>query len=216
MAAAATTRVLLAGGQPIFLRGLRSILEAEREFHVVASCSDGGEALEAIAAHQPDIVVSGVHVRGFEGLGLLREIRRRQLAVPVVVMASRLGEKDLLEAVTLGVNGVLLEEMLPALVIRCLRKVSAGGHWFEHESVRGVLELVIRREAGRRKAAQELTARELELVCKVAEGLRNKDIAKQLKIAEATVKTHLRNIYKKLNCDTRVALRRYAEERGLV
>jgi DNA-binding NarL/FixJ family response regulator len=208
--------VLLSCGEPIFLRGLRAVLEEAGGFEIIATCTSGDEALEIIERSAPDVVVSGIQLRGFEGLGLLRAIRARELAVPVVVVSPALTQKELLEALSLGVNGVLLNELPPELVVRCLRKVGAGGYWFEHQSMKGALDSIMHREAARRRAREELTAREIELVCLAAEGLRNKQIAERLGITEATVKTHIRNIYKKLNRDTRLALRRYAEERGLV
>jgi DNA-binding NarL/FixJ family response regulator len=209
----------LAGGEPIFLRGLESILGEAGDFEVLATCTSVEEALEHIGNDGPDIVVSDMHAHGYDGLKLLREIRARKLTVSVVIISPRLGERDMLEAMTLDVRGVLLNELPPEFVVRCLRKVSMGGYWFEHQSVKGALESVLRREAGLREAQQELTPREIELVSLVAEGLRNKEIGARLGISEATVKTHIRNIYKKLSRDSRdgrVALRLYAEEHGLV
>ena len=211
--------MLLAGGEPIFLRGLESVLGDAGDFEVVATCTSVEEAIDRIKNQRPDIVVSDMHAHAYDGLLLLRQIRARKLPVSVVIVSRRLGEREMLEAMTLDVRGVLLNELPPEFVVRCLRKVSMGGYWFEHQSVKGALESVLRREAGRREAQQELTSREIELVSLVAEGLRNKEIGTRLGISEATVKTHLRNIYKKLSRDSRdrrVALRLYAEEHGLV
>jgi DNA-binding NarL/FixJ family response regulator len=212
-------RVLLAGGEPIFLRGLQSVLDEAGGFGVVGACTTTADALELIKSADPDIVVSGRQARGHNALQLMREIRVLSLPVSVVIVSPRLGERDMVEALTLDVKGVLLDELSPDFLVRCLHKVSMGGYWFEHQSVKGALQSVMRREAGLRKAQQELTPREIELVCLVAEGLRNKEIGARLGISEATVKTHLRNIYKKLSRDSRdgrVALRLYAEEHGLV
>jgi DNA-binding NarL/FixJ family response regulator len=94
--------------------------------------------------------------------------------------------------------------------------VHEGGQWLEHRAMQGALQNVLHREDGRRQAEEELTQREIMLVCLVAEGLRNKEIAARLNITEGTVKTHLRNVYRKLNRESRVALRKYAEERALI
>jgi DNA-binding NarL/FixJ family response regulator len=209
-------RVLVTGREPIFLRGLRDVLEEAGGFEIVATCTSGDEALELIENRSPDMIVCGMQVRGFEGLGLLRAIRARELSVPVVIVSPTLPERALLEALGLGVNGMLLDDLPAELMVRCMRKVGAGGYWFEHQSMKGALDSIMHREAARHRARQELTTREIELVCLAAEGLRNKQIAQRLDITEATVKTHIRNIYKKLNRDTRLALRGYAEERGLV
>jgi DNA-binding NarL/FixJ family response regulator len=172
--------------------------------------------LQAIEAHAPDIVVADLRMPAPNGLELLAELRSRQIDIRVVILTAEISEGELLEAVLHNVNGVVLKEMAPRLLLQCLRKVHAGGQWLENRAMQNALGNVLRREAGRREAEQELTSREIVLVCMVAEGLRNREIAKRLNISEGTVKTHLRNIYRKLHRETRVALRRYAEERGLI
>jgi DNA-binding NarL/FixJ family response regulator len=209
-------RVVLADDHPIFLDGLERLLVASGDFEVLASAATGDEALRAVEEYLPDIVVVDLRMPGLSGLELLAEIRRRRLDVRVVLLTAEMAEHELLEAVRLKVNGVVLKEMAPRLLLQCLHKVEAGGHWLENRSMQHALETVLRREAGRLEAEKELTPREIEMACMVADGLRNREIAERLHITEGTVKTHLRNIYRKLNRETRVALRRYAEERGLV
>jgi DNA-binding NarL/FixJ family response regulator len=211
-----TVRVVLVDDHPIFLDGLRGLLEVAEGYQVVACCRDGREALDAIESHQPDIVVLDLKMPRLDGIGLLKEIEARQLPVRTVLLTAELDEPQLLEAVRLKVRGVVLKEMAPRLLLQCLDKVAAGGQWLEHRSMQNALEAVLRRQAGREKAQQELTQREITLVCLVAEGLRNKEISTRLNISEGTVKTHLRNVYRKLHRETRVALRQYAEERGLI
>jgi DNA-binding NarL/FixJ family response regulator len=211
-----TIRVVLADDHPIFLDGLERLLNATGEFEVTASCASGVDALDAVESQAPDIVVVDLRMPKLSGLDLLREIRQRRLDVRVVILTAELSERELLEAVRLKANGVVLKEMAPRLLLQCLHKVHQGGQWLEHRSMHGAFEAVLRREAGRREAEQQLTPREIELVCMVADGLRNREIAERLNITEGTVKTHVRNIYKKLGCETRVAIRRYAEEHGLI
>lgn len=115
----------------------------------------------------------------------------------------------------LGVRGLVLREMAPELLVRCLRQVGAGATWLESRTVTRVLERLLRREAGEREAAAVLTGREIDLVRSIAQGLRNKEIARELGISEGTVKVHLHNIYQKLGLDGRLALLRYARDKGL-
>jgi DNA-binding NarL/FixJ family response regulator len=211
-----TVRVVLVDDHPIFLDGLRGLLEVAEGYKVVACCRDSRDALDAIESHRPDIVVLDLKMPRLDGIGLLKEIEARQLPVRTILLTAELDEPQLLEAVRLKVRGVVLKEMAPRLLLQCLDKVAAGGQWLEHRSMQNALEGVLRRQAGREKAQQELTQREITLVCLVADGLRNKEIATRLNISEGTVKTHLRNIYRKLHRETRVALRQYAEERGLI
>jgi DNA-binding NarL/FixJ family response regulator len=209
-------RVVLADDHPLILDGLVQLLRLAGDFEVLERCVSGEETLLALERQLPDLLVLDLRMPGLDGLAVLREMRRRQFATRVVILTAALSESDLLEAVRLGVRGVILKEMAPRLLLQCLRKVHAGGHWVENRAVRDALETVLRREAGAREAAALLTQREIELVRMVAQGLRNREIAGRLHITEGTVKTHLRNVYRKLELENRVGVRAYAEEKGLI
>jgi DNA-binding NarL/FixJ family response regulator len=127
----------------------------------------------------------------------------------VVLLTISLSEDQMLEALRLGVRGMVLKEMAPKLLIDCIRKVHAGERWFEKES----LGLALDRLMGATGAAV-LTPRETDIVRMVARS--NKEIATTLSITEGTVKIHLHNIYEKLGVDGRIALMLYAQKQGLV
>lgn len=209
-------RLVIADDHPLILDGLAQLVRVSGEFEVVERCVDGREALQAVEQHRPDLLVLDIRMPGLDGLEVVREMRRRRLPTRVVILTAAIGEDALLEAVRLGVGGVVLKEMAPRLLVQCLRKVHAGEQWVEKRSVQAALEKVLRREAGAREAAAQLTPREIELVRMVAEGLRNREIAERLGITEGTVKAHLYNVYRKLQVNTRVAVRRYAEEKELI
>ena len=209
-------RLVLADDHPLILDGLEQLVHRAGDFAVVERCAGGEETLRAVDRHRPDLLVLDVRMAGKDGLAVLRELRHRRLPTRVVFFTAAISEDELLEAVRLGVAGVVLKEMAPRLLIECLRKVHAGGQWVEKRSVQAALEKVVRREAGAREAASTLTPREIELIRTVAEGLRNREIAERLGIAEGTVKAHLHNVYAKLHLKTRVAVRRYAEGKGLI
>jgi len=209
-------RVVIADDHPLFLDGLAQLLRLAGDFEVVERCVSGEEAVRAVRRHVPDLLVVDVRMPGMNGLAVLTELKKLGLPTRSVILTAQLTEAEAVEAMRLGVQGVLLKEMAPRLLLQCLRKVHAGGYWVETRSFRGALETVLRRQAGAEKAAELLTPREIELVRMVAQGLRNKQIASQLHITEGTVKTHLRNVYKKLQLENRVEVRRYAEEKGLL
>jgi DNA-binding NarL/FixJ family response regulator len=211
-----TIRVVLADDHPIFLDGLKQMLTAAGGFEILACCVNGQAALLAVEEHAPDILVADLRMPGMGGLALIKELVARKLKVHTVILTADLIEADLLEAMRLKVKGIVLKEMAPRLLLQCLQKVHEGGQWLEHRSMHDALQKVLQRQDGRRQAEEELTEREIMLVCLVAEGLRNKEIATRLNITEGTVKTHLRNVYRKLNRESRVALRKYAEERALI
>jgi len=209
-------RLVLADDHPLILDGLEQLVRLAGDFEVLERCVSGEEALRAVEAHRPDVLVLDIRLPALDGLAVLRELRRRRRLTRVVILTAALNEDEMLEAVRLEVAGVVLKEMAPRLLVQCLRKVHAGERWIEKRSVREALETMLRRESGGREAASQLTPREVELIRMVAEGLRNREIGERLGITEGTVKVHLHNVYKKLQVENRVAVRRYAEEKGLI
>jgi DNA-binding NarL/FixJ family response regulator len=153
---------------------------------------------------------------GKDGLAVLRELRQLEIPTRVILLTAAIDEDNLLEAMRLGVGGVVLKEMAVPLLIQCVRKVYAGDQWLERHSIGRAMEKMLRREAGTREVAKLLTSRELEIVRLAASGLRNKEIASKLAISEGTVKIHLHRSYEKLHVDSRIALLRYAQTKGLV
>jgi DNA-binding NarL/FixJ family response regulator len=198
--------LVLADDHPIVLAGLENMFHRERDFRVVASCGDGVEALRAVRRYAPDIAVLDLRMPRMHGLAVLRQMHNDKVATRTVLLAALLDDDDVLEAVNLGVRGIVLKEMAPTLVVQCIREVHGGGQWLEKRSVAQALDKFMRRQAGTREMEKVLTPRELEIARAVASGLRNKEIADKLGIAEGTVKIHLHVIYEKLNIDGRMAL----------
>lgn len=209
-------RLAIADDHPIVVKGLDSLLEAEPDIEIVARCTDGMAALDALETHHPDVLILDIRMPGLDGLGVLRAIAARGISTRVVLLTAAVDEDELLSAIRLGVAGVVLKEMAPQLLVKCVRTVHAGGQWLERRAVTLALERVLQREAAQRRLAELLTPREVEIVRLVALGRRNKAIARELSISEGTVKIHVHNIYEKLELDSRVALSDYARERGLL
>jgi DNA-binding NarL/FixJ family response regulator len=209
-------RVVIADGQPLLLDGMELLLEGAGEFSVVQRCTSGVAALRAIEEKRPDIAVLDIGMPGMGGLDVLREVRQLRLATRIVLLTASISETQLLDAVRLGVDGVVLKDMPKRMILQCLHKVHEGGRWVENRAVQSALESAIRREEGLQDVARELTPREIDTVRMVAQGLRNKAIARRLEISEGTVKTHVRNVYKKLGLSNRVAVRCYAETRRIL
>jgi DNA-binding NarL/FixJ family response regulator len=209
-------RLVLADDHPLILNGLENLFRPEKDLEVLARCTDGVEALQAVRKHRPDILVLDIRMPGKDGLEVAREMRKGKLSTRIVLLTAVLDERELLEAIKLGVQGIVLKEMAPSMLLSCIRKVHAGEQWIELRSAAQALEKMLRREAGTREIAAKLTPQELTIVRMVAGGLRNKEIADKIHISEGTVKVHLHNIYEKLHVNSRLALLRYAQEKGLV
>jgi len=132
-----------------------------------------------------------------------------------VLLAASIDGQRMLEARRVGVGGVVLKQMAPSLVLQCLRKVHSGELWIERQAAARAIDTLLRQEEGAREIGSILTAREVEIARLVASGLRNRRIAEQLLVSEATVKTHLHNIYFKLNVESRGQLILYCIQRGI-
>jgi two-component system, NarL family, nitrate/nitrite response regulator NarL len=209
-------RVVLADDHPLVLDALEQLFRIEGDIAVVARCTTGREVAPAVRIHRPDVLILDVVMAGGDGLSVLRELHGTPDALPTILLTALLSEAQLLEAIRLGVRGVLLKDMAPRLIVQCVRKVHAGGEWLEQKVAARAMRTLLRRASGEREAAQKLTPRELELVRHVATGLRNKEIAERLSITEGTVKIHLHNVYEKVGVEGRVALAVWAKDRGLV
>jgi len=208
--------IIIADDHPIFLRGLEDVLRLEKDFKVVAICCDGDEALVAVRRRTADILLLDLRMPGRNGLEVLRIFKQEQISVPVVLLAAAVDEEQLAEAVRLGLRGLVLKSMAPALLVQCIRQVHAGELWLEKRSVSSAFAKLLEREAGRQETTRKLTAREIEVVKQVAVGFHNVEIAKRLFISEGTVQMHIHNIYQKLAVDNRAKLTHYAHGKGLL
>ncbi len=208
-------RLVLADVHPIMLRGLESLLTQEEGFKILASCTNGEDALKAVHEYLPDILILDIHLPGKDGLAVLKEIHHQSLPVSVVLFTAEVNEKMAIDSLRYGVKGIVLKEMAPKFLVQCLRKVHRGLRWMETHSLHRAMETLLRREKDLRAIQQCLTQREIEIVKMVAKGLRNKEIGEKLFIAEGTAKLHIHNIYKKLSLRSRLDLLRYAQDTGL-
>jgi DNA-binding NarL/FixJ family response regulator len=211
--------LVLVDDHPLVLNGLRHLFSTDPDLHVLSCCADGETALEVIARQQPDILLLDLKMPKMNGLQVLREMRRQNLQLKVVILTAALNEDEVLEAIQLGVRGVMLKEMPTELLIQCIKKVHAGGEWIEKNSVSRALEKLLKRESDMQnlqKLTNHLTPREIDLIRLVAGGLSNKQIAEQRHICEGTVKAHLHNIFDKLQIKSRIALTLYAQNNRLI
>lgn len=209
-------RLVLADDHPLVLEALAMLFQSQQGFEVLAVCRTGTEALQAIRLHRPDVAVLDLQMPDTSGLDVLREILAEHLPTRTVLLTATIEDAEMLQALRLGVGGVVLKDMPSSSVVQCVKKVHAGDPWLENRSASRVIEKLMRSESGSREAAALLTDRELEIVRLLGQGLRNKEIGSRLSISSNTVKVHLSHIYAKLDLDGRVAVMRYAEDKGLI
>jgi DNA-binding NarL/FixJ family response regulator len=208
-------RVVLADDHPIVLQGMAQILARHSDVELVALCANADEAMAAVSANQPDVLVLDVRMPGKDALVAVRELRQRREKCLVVLLTAGVTDQQLVEAARLGVRGVVLKDATPAALVDCIRTVFGGGTWFNADVMSRASGEAQQRQTAARTTSALLTTRELEVVHMVTDGLRNREIATRLAITEGTVKIHLHNIYEKLGVDGRVQLAMLARSAGL-
>jgi DNA-binding NarL/FixJ family response regulator len=208
-------RIVLADDHVIVLDGLEQLFRLEPELEVVARSTTAEAAVKAVQEHRPDVLVLDLVMPGHDGMWVLRELSELNLPTRTVLLTAHVEENRLVEAIRLGVWGIVLKEMAPRMLMECVRKVHAGEKWLEQQSVTRAIERMQKRESEIDRLTRLLTPRELEIVRLASEGLRNKEIGERLSITEGTVKIHLHNIYEKLGVTGRSQLILYATKHGL-
>ena len=204
--------LVVADDHPIVLSGLKTLFAVESDLKVLAWCDHGSDVVAAVRKHKPDVLVLDLRMPDADGLTVLAELEELKVPTKVVLLTAEITEDDMLEATRLGVRGFVLKETAPNLLVKCIHKVAAGGRWLETRTAALALEKAAKRDLAYRDLRERLTQRELEIVRAVTDGLRNKEIADQLRISEGTVKMHLHNIYEKLSVRSRMQLSIYARE----
>ena len=207
--------IVIADDHPVVRRGLVQFFADEDGLRVVAECSDGEAALQAVREFKPDILLLDLRMPRLDGIAVLQRLQGMPQAPRAIILAGDISDPDMIEVMRLGAKGIVLKELAPSLLVQCIRKVAAGGTWFERESAGRIMEKLIQdksRDGGR----ELLTPRERDIVRMVASGLSNRELSERLFITEGTVKSHLHTIYEKLGLKSRLQLAAHAREHGLV
>lgn len=211
-------RLLVVDDHALFRRALANLIGHEPDFQIVGEAGDGAEAVRMAQTLRPDLVLMDIHMPGTDGLEATRQIVSALPATRVVILTVSEEDKDLFEAIKSGAYGYLLKTVEPEALCALLRGVFRGEAPLSRATAAKILKQFARREtnAPATVAADDLTAREREVLALVASGLTNKEIGSKLAIAENTVKNHLKSILGKLHLDNRVQAAAVAIQRGLV
>lgn len=215
-----TVRVLLADDQALVRSGFRKLLEAEPGIEVVAEASDGLEAIEKARLHRPDVVLMDIRMPRVDGLQAAARIVALTNPTPrILVLTTYDLDEYIFEALTAGASGFLLKDSPPEELIAAIRIVVAGEALLAPAVTRRLIEAFVsmpRVSPQARRQLDGLTARETEVLHLVARGLSNAEIAAELHLGEATVKSHVGNLLMKLELRDRVQAVVLAYESGLV
>jgi DNA-binding NarL/FixJ family response regulator len=213
------TSVLIADDQALVRDGFRSILEREGDVSVVGEAEDGVEALARAAATKPDVVLMDIRMPVLDGLTATRRLMAWPQPPRVLVLTTYDTEDNLYEALRAGASGFLLKDVRAAQLVDAVRTVAGGDALLAPRLVRRLIESYVStrsRPARVPSGLDGLTAREEDVVLLIARGLSNAEIAAELVLSEATVKTHVNRILTKLGLRDRVLVVVLAYESGLV
>jgi DNA-binding NarL/FixJ family response regulator len=204
-------RVLVVDDHPVVRQGLRTFLDLQDDLTVVGEAADGESAVVAAEALRPDVVLLDLKMPGSDGVAALRGLRAAGSPARVLVITSFTEPAAVLPAVRAGAAGYVYKDIDPPALAAAIRAVHAG-HVLLHPDVVGLLAAGA--TAGNEPHVR-LTAREREVLAEIARGRANREIARELGLAEKTVKTHVSAILAKLGVQDRTQAALYAVRAGL-
>jgi DNA-binding NarL/FixJ family response regulator len=212
-------RVLIADDQALVRGGFHSILAGQDDIEVVGETADGNETVELVERLQPDVVLMDIRMPGIDGLEATRRIVARGIATRVLVLTTFDVDDYVYEAMKAGASGFLLKTAPPRQLADAVRTVAAGDALLAPSITRRLVEQFVRRPPPGTTvpvALEELTERERGVLRLLARAFSNAEIAAELVVSEATVKSHVNRILTKLNLRDRAQAIVLAYETGLV
>jgi two-component system nitrate/nitrite response regulator NarP len=205
------TRLLIADDHPIVIAGIKALLGGS-DFEIVGVLNDGASVLEELPKVRPDLLLLDIDMPQRSGLEILRVLRSRGDDRPIVLMTGSMKSAAAIEAVQLGVNGVVLKDTAADSLLKCLQAVKAGGRWIDQSVLQQALDVALADTGKGTGPFAALSQKERAVVSLVAQGLRNKEIAAELGVTEGTVKVHLHKIFEKVDVTSRFELALLAKD----
>lgn len=204
--------VLIADDHSLIRQGLKQILELENDIVVVAQAANGNDAVKLARDVKPDVILMDINMPESNGLQAIKEIKQEKMTSKIIVLTIHEDREYLFKTLQMGAEGYVLKDAEPAVLIEAIRNVHNGQSYIQPNMTRELVKEFNRVTLHEKEKGEEhnLTAREIEVLELIAEGMINKEIAKQLYISEKTVKNHVSNIFKKLNVSDRTQAAIYA------
>jgi DNA-binding NarL/FixJ family response regulator len=211
-------KIVIAEDQTLVRQGLRSLLESEKKFKVVAEAGDGIEAIRLVEKHKPNLVLLDLAMPKMSGLSALRDIKNRYPETKILALTFHSSEEYILEAFESGADGYCLKRDSHAELLAAIKNILSGKSFISPAISSKVLEgyLEGRKKLKKRTSLETLTQREKEVLKLVGEGYSSIEIGDILCISSKTVDKHRSNIMNKVNLHSAASLTAYAIEKGLV
>jgi DNA-binding NarL/FixJ family response regulator len=200
-------RILIADDHSVVREGLVSLVKRKSDMTVVAEANNGREAVDLWKEHRPDVILLDLRMPELDGVGAIKEIRGLDESAHIVVLTTFDGDEDIYRAIKAGAKGYLLKDTAREALMECIRRVHAG---------ETCIPPTLAAKLADRVSGEALSAREIEVLQRVAAGKSNKEIGAELFISEGTVKTHVKSIFSKLDVVSRTEAVATASRRGLI
>jgi DNA-binding NarL/FixJ family response regulator/signal transduction histidine kinase len=218
-----TTEILLVDDQELMRMGFRMVIDSQADLAVVGEAADGREAIEVTTRLEPDVILMDVRMPEMDGVEATRLIVESDSKTRIIILTTFDLDEYVYAALRAGASGFLLKDTQPADLLSAIRAVANGDAVVAPRVTRRLLSTYAHRlpsptntDAGARERLEQLTAREHEVLLQVARSLSNAEIAEQLMLSEATVKSHVGRILSKLDLRDRVQIVVFACESGLI
>lgn len=207
-------RVLVVDDHAIIRKGIRAMLDIVPDIELAGEAENGLEAVKLEQELNPDVILMDLMMPEMDGIAAIKEIKKQRPAARILVLTNFAGEEMIFPAIKSGAVGYHLKDSSPETLIEAIRQVSQGVASLHPSIAKKVLDEL--HNSGRQKLSDDpLTQREMEVLRRIAQGHENRDIAEQLVISEATVRTHVSNILGKLHLASRTQAALYALREGL-
>ena len=213
-----TIRILIVDDHLVVRDGLSAMLARQQDFTVVGEASNGLEAVGKISELRPDVTLMDLRMPELDGVEAMRRIRENDPDAKFIVLTTFDGDEYIFDAIEAGAKGYLLKDTSREELFKAVRAVNRGESLIEPGVAAKVLDRFaqLSRQGAGLSSVEALSERELEMLQLIAKGSANKEIASSLSISESTVKTHVANIFQKLNVNHRTEAVTQALQKGII
>ncbi|CAI8884000.1 Transcriptional regulatory protein MctR [Pseudomonas sp. IT-P253] len=201
-------RVALVDDHALVRDGIKALLAVMTPLEVVGEAENGADAIEMVGRCQPDLLLVDISLRDMNGLELTRVLRSQYPSLKVLMLSMYDNNEYVSESVRAGASGYVLKNSPSREIIAAIEAIASGGTFYSAE--------IAQRLIADKSTDNELTPRESQVLYKMAQGLNNKEMARELDISVRTVETHRLSIRRKLNIDKPAALVKYAIDHGII
>jgi DNA-binding NarL/FixJ family response regulator len=208
-------RILLADDHAVVRRGLRALLEARQDFEICAEASNGRDAVELALHHKPDVAVLDLSLPIVNGIEATRQIRKEAPGTEVMIFTLHDKQNEIRDVLHAGARGYVLKSEADEQIVRAIEALARHNAYFSNHVSEALLDSFVEGQSAE-GGTPSLTAREREVVRRIAEGNSNKKIAQLLQISVKTVETHRAAAMRKLDIHSTAELTRYAVRQKLV